>query len=169
MVPVDASTGTISCWDTGALNPVSPPEAHPDPQPPPEPPPDTSAIDSHTHHPVAPLPCPPGCILEHITGQASQPSIIVDLSYDANTQMSATDIAPLISIPDSVSHVVCTLRVCGLRGDAKSSVTICPATRAPDRMVDGGSNVCVTGDLESLLDVINNDPIPILVAIEGSA
>ena len=125
MVPINASTGTISCQDTGALSPVSPPEAHPDPQPPPEPPPDTSAIDSHTHHLVAPLTCPPGCILEHITGQASQPSIIVDLSYDADTQMSATDIAPLISILDSVTHVMCTPRVCGLQGDAKSSVTIC--------------------------------------------
>jgi hypothetical protein len=36
-------------------------------------------------------------------------------------------------------------------------------------MVDGGSNVCVTGDLGSLLDVININPIPISVAIEGSA
>ena len=36
-------------------------------------------------------------------------------------------------------------------------------------MVDGGCNVCVTGDLGSLLDVIDIDPIPISVAIEGSA
>jgi len=147
---------------------VSPTEAHPDPPPPPEPPPDTFAIDQPPSPPVDPLPCPPGCILEHITGQASQPSIIVDLSYDADTQTSATDIAPLISIPDSVTHVMCTPRVCGLRGDAKSSVKICPIQRGPDRMVDGGSNVCVTGDLGSLLDVIDIDPIPISVAIEGS-
>ncbi len=169
MVPVDALTGTISCPDTGALNPVSPPEAHPDPHPPPEPPPVTSAIDSHTHHTVAPLPCPPGSILEHITGQASQPSIIVDLSYNADTQTSATDIAPLISIPNSVTDVMCTPRVCGLRGNAKSSVTICAVKSGHDRMVDGGSNVCVTGDIGSLLDVIDINPIPILVAIEGSA
>ena len=36
-------------------------------------------------------------------------------------------------------------------------------------MVDGGSNVCVTGDIGSLLDVIGINPIPISVAIEGSA
>jgi hypothetical protein len=36
-------------------------------------------------------------------------------------------------------------------------------------MVDGGSNVYVTGDIGSLLNVIDIDPIPILVAIEGSA
>jgi hypothetical protein len=120
MVPVDASTGTISCRDTGAPNPVSPPVTHPDPPPPPKPP------------PVDPLPCPPGCILEHITGQASQPSIIVDLSYEADNQTSATDFAPLISTSDSVTHVVCTPRVCGLRGDPKSSVTICTIKRGPD-------------------------------------
>ena len=36
-------------------------------------------------------------------------------------------------------------------------------------MVDGGANVCVTGDIESLLDVTDIDPISISVAIEGSA
>jgi hypothetical protein len=136
---------------------VSPPVTHPDPPPPPEPP------------PVDPLPCPPGCILEHITGQVSQPSIIVDLSYDAENQTSATNLAPLTSTPDSVTHVVCTPRVCGLRGDSMSSVTICTIKRGPDRMVDGGANVCVTGDIGSLLDVTDIDPIPISVAIEGSA
>jgi hypothetical protein len=35
-------------------------------------------------------------------------------------------------------------------------------------MVDGGSNVCVTGDLCSLLDVVNIDPITIFVTIEGA-
>ena len=110
-VPADASTGTISCQDTGAPHPVSPTEVHPDPQPPPEPPPDTFTIDQPTPTPVDPLPCPPRCILEHITGQASPPPIIVDLSCNADTQKSD---APLISIPDSVTHVVCTPRVCGL-------------------------------------------------------
>ena len=38
---------------------------------------------------------------------------------------------------------MCTLRVCGLRIDAKSSVTICQVHRGPDQMVDGGSNVFV--------------------------
>jgi hypothetical protein len=36
-------------------------------------------------------------------------------------------------------------------------------------MVDGGSNVCIIGDLNSLLNVINIDPISILVALEGSS
>jgi hypothetical protein len=35
-------------------------------------------------------------------------------------------------------------------------------------MVDGGSNVCVIGDLGTLLDVININPIVILVALDGT-
>jgi len=35
-------------------------------------------------------------------------------------------------------------------------------------MVDGGANIFVTGDIGSLLDVTDIDPIPILVAIKGS-
>jgi hypothetical protein len=35
-------------------------------------------------------------------------------------------------------------------------------------MVNGGSNVCVTGDLGILLDVVNIDPIQISVALEGA-
>ncbi len=36
-------------------------------------------------------------------------------------------------------------------------------------MVDAGSNVCVTSDLGSLLDVVDIDPISISVAIDGSS
>jgi len=35
-------------------------------------------------------------------------------------------------------------------------------------MVDGGSNVCVTGNIGSLLDVVDIEPISISVALEGS-
>jgi hypothetical protein len=75
---------------------------------------------------------------------------------------------------NSVTHVVCKPRVCGLRGNPTSAVTTHPdptpgASTMHGGMVDGGSNVCVTGNLELLLDVINIVPIPISVAIEGVA
>jgi hypothetical protein len=35
-------------------------------------------------------------------------------------------------------------------------------------MVDGGSNVCVTGDLGTLLDVININPIVISGSLDGT-
>jgi hypothetical protein len=69
---------------------------------------------------------------------------------------------------NSVEHVVCAPRVCGLHGDLTSRVRICPDTGKPDKMVDGGSNVCVTGDLRLLLDVVDINPIQISVALAGT-
>jgi hypothetical protein len=37
-----------------------------------------------------------------------------------------------------------------------------------NRMIDGGSNVCVTGNLGSLLNVNDIKPITILVALKGA-
>ena len=68
---------------------------------------------------------------------------------------------------DSVTHVVCTPRVCGVKGDETSSVTILRVSDKADTLIDGGSNVCVTGDLHTLLDVSNITPIHISVALEG--
>ncbi len=35
------------------------------------------------------------------------------------------------------------------------------------KLIDGGSNVCVTGDITILLDVSDIDPIDISVALDG--
>ena len=138
---------------------MTPVEAHADPQPPPEPPPDPFQFD------VDLLITPP---VDPLTSNTSPPPISVDLNYETGTPTSATDIAPLTYIPDSVTHVVCTPRVCGLHGDANSSIRICRVHSQPDQMVDACSNVCVTSDLGSLLDVIDIDLISILVAIKDS-
>jgi hypothetical protein len=72
---------------------------------------------------------------------------------------------------DSVTHAVCSLRVCGLNDDDQSSVRVMhviDSTRRNGNLVDGGSNVCVTGDLALLLDVVDITPIPISVAINGN-
>jgi hypothetical protein len=47
-------------------------------------------------------------------------------------------------------------------------IKICRISSTPNRMVDGGSNMCVTGNLSSLLDVTDIKLITILVALEGS-
>jgi hypothetical protein len=41
-------------------------------------------------------------------------------------------------------------------------------TATTNQMIDGGSNVCVTGDIGSLLDMVDIKPITILIALEGS-
>ena len=68
---------------------------------------------------------------------------------------------------DSVTHVLCTPRVCGVKGDEMSSVTIHRISNTTDTLIDGGSNVCVTGDLHALVDVSDITPIEISVALEG--
>jgi hypothetical protein len=71
------------------------------------------------------------------------------------------------SILDSVTHVVCSPRVCGLRSDDISSVKILRVADSSGNLIDGGSNVCVTGDLHALLDVKDIPPIEISVALDG--
>jgi hypothetical protein len=41
------------------------------------------------------------------------------------------------------------------------------STGGNGNLIDGASNVCVTGDLTLLLDVVDITPIPISVAIDG--
>jgi hypothetical protein len=73
---------------------------------------------------------------------------------------------PLIT--NSITHVVCSPRVCGVQGNARLLVTICWVLKPTTHMIDGGLNVCITGDLSSLLDVVDIKPILILVPLEGS-
>ena len=52
--------------------------------------------------------------------------------------------------------------------DDLSSVKILHVSDAVGNLIDGGSNVCVTGDLNNLLDVTDITPIDILVALDGA-
>jgi hypothetical protein len=38
---------------------------------------------------------------------------------------------------------------------------------SPGRLIDGGANICITGDIDSLFDVVEIPPLPIFVAVEG--
>jgi hypothetical protein len=69
---------------------------------------------------------------------------------------------------DSVTRIVCSLRVCGVRGDNMTSVKILRIAESNGKLIDGGSNVCITGDLKILLDVSDITPIDISVALDGT-
>ena len=71
------------------------------------------------------------------------------------------------SILESVTRVVCSSRVCGVRGDNMTSVKILPVSKTNGKLIDGGSNVCDTGDLTILLDVSDITAIDISVALDG--
>ena len=70
------------------------------------------------------------------------------------------------SILDSVTRVVCSSLVCGVRSDDMTSVKILRVAETNGKLIDGGSNVCVTGDLTILLDVSDITPIDISVALD---
>ena len=89
----------------------------------------------------------------------SPTSVKVDLYAGTDDASYPPNVA---EIADGVTHVICEPCVCGLRGDSTSAVTL-----REDPLVDGGSNICVTGDLGILLDVVDIQPISISVAIEG--
>jgi hypothetical protein len=129
--------------------------------PPPEPPP-TDRSDASE--------CPPGCLLDGLTRAPSPTSITINL---VGSQSSPSHFPTLPEPPntftDSVTRVVCSPRVCGVHSDMHSAITINGEFGSGTKMVDGGSNVCVTGTIGSLVDVEDINPITILVALDGAA
>jgi hypothetical protein len=66
----------------------------------------------------------------------------------------------------SVTYVSASHRVCGLTSTDTSSVRLVP----PDNscpLIDGGSNICVTGNTNLLVDSVDIPPVTISVALEG--
>ena len=95
------------------------------------------------------------------------PISIFDLRYDQELESAITQLPMMPSILDSMTHVVCSPRVCGVTSDDVSSVKILRVTNTAGTLIDGGLNVCVTGNLHTLLDVTDITPIAISVALDG--
>ena len=72
----------------------------------------------------------------------------------------------------SVSRVVTCPRVLGFqeggRSYARINQTALAPPAAPGRLIDGGANICITGDLDSLFEVVTIPPLAISVAVEGT-
>jgi hypothetical protein len=69
---------------------------------------------------------------------------------------------------DSVTCVVVVPRICGLSGDSTIAVTVRPSTNSDSTLVDTGANICITGVLDLLVDMVVISPLPISVAVHGS-
>jgi hypothetical protein len=70
---------------------------------------------------------------------------------------------------DSVTHVVGLPWVCGLSLDTDLVVRVSRATTSVENwdhksLMDGGANICLTGDEDLLVDVVDIPPLPISVA-----
>jgi len=70
------------------------------------------------------------------------------------------------SVMDSVTRVIGSPRVFGLRHDSSSYVRV---RKTFTSLLDVDTNICLTGDLQLLVDIVDIPPLPISVAITGDA
>jgi hypothetical protein len=67
---------------------------------------------------------------------------------------------------DSVTHIIGSPRVYGITGTDATSVKIAPLGNSCP-LIDGGSNICVTGNLQLLIDLVDIPLMAISVALDG--
>jgi hypothetical protein len=96
---------------------------------------------------------------------------MINLREDQAMASILSELPKKPSLLDSVTHIVCSPWVCGIKGDDDSSVRIMRVkdSTTNSNLIDGGSNVCITGDLNFLLNVVDIAPIDILVALSSSS
>jgi hypothetical protein len=68
------------------------------------------------------------------------------------------------SVMDSIMRLIGSPRVFGLQTGCSSYAQV---KRTSATLIDGGANICLTGDLNLLVNVVEIPPLPILVAING--
>jgi len=150
-----------------ALPPLLPPTSHADVPPPAEPPPPEISA---------------GLLMDHILHDPSHPQsptnpfefpFTLDTTPPNNSpSMHGWSIVRTLALPDfplvmdSVARVIGSPRVFGLRHDSSSYVCVWKTSTS---LLDAGANICLTGDLQLLVDVIKIPPLPISVAITGDA
>jgi hypothetical protein len=68
------------------------------------------------------------------------------------------------SVMDSITRVVGSPQVFGLRSNSLLYVQV---KQTSTSLIDGGVNICLTGDLNLLVNVVDIAPLPISVAVSG--
>jgi hypothetical protein len=150
---------------------LDPPPAEPPPPaapvldiPPPKPPPDVpvgSLIDTILNNPTRPtLPTSP------FEFPFSPPMSSPTTQPPHHSVLAIANIPDFPLVMDSITQVVGSPRVFGLQDNSRSSVLV---WKTSSTLIDGGANICLTGDLDMLVDVVDILPLSILVAINGNA
>jgi hypothetical protein len=104
----------------------------------------------------------------------------VSASYPFNDFDVGADATALALLPDSllgpcsfgsVHRVVTCPRMLGFQRDGQSYVCInlseAATLASPGRLIDGGANICITADIDSLFNVVEIPSLPISAAVEG--
>jgi hypothetical protein len=137
--------------------------------------------------PPAPNPSPPnqlasshqtdprGCLIDRVLGDSSHHLSTNPMTNQANSHLQSdlasllegqSDLASLPEVPslsDSVVHVKCHPRIFGLHNDRRSTVRI----KKLLSLINRGANICLTNNLNLLVDAINIQPLPITVALNN--
>ena len=138
--------------------------------PPPKPPSGSLTLD-----------LPAGSLIDHILRDNARPSspthpfefpinvtpLTGTTAPDPDLRPSAlriTELPDFPSVMDSITRVVGSPHVFGLRTDCSLYAQV-KGTSAT--LIDSGANLCLTGNLNLLVDVFEILPLPILVAING--
>jgi hypothetical protein len=115
---------------------------------------------------------PPCSLLDDLMHPASPTSVsptMINLRGNQELNFGLAQLPLVPSLMDSVTHVVCSLRVFGVRGDDRSAIKIMCVAKGSGILIDGRSNICVTGNLSKLLDVEDIIPINISVVLKGTS
>ncbi len=87
-----------------------------------------------------------------------------DVASCTQEQSSFNEEPNVPSLSNSVIRITDCPWVFGLRSDWKSSVRI---RKWLTSLMDGGANICITGNLNRLVNIIDIPPMPITVATSG--
>ncbi len=125
---------------------------------------------------LSPSPVTPTGSLMHTLvhdGPASQSSLFNHLTVGQDVPAPAL-LTDSFLAPRSFGSVHCVVtcpRVLGFWGDGQSyeciNLTAMSTAASPGCLIDGGANICITGDIDSLFDVVEIPLLPISVAVEG--
>jgi hypothetical protein len=134
-------------------------------------------VENHIPFHKACLPAPPyfpqGSIIDpSILIQPASPTTPFKFSVDMPPTLPTMDVGEAFhqgTAMDSVTRVVGLPQVYGLKGDEGLFVCIMRAAVGWDvfdnpSLMDGGANICITGILGLLLDIVSIPPLPISVA-----
>jgi hypothetical protein len=141
-------------------------------RPPAEPPPNfTQSFMSSTTS--SPLFSPAGLLMALLVHDGPSRPAPFDFVLDADGDIDILLLDSLRGPPSSrsVTPVVTCPRVLGFCGDgclyARINLTALASSKSLGSLIDGGANICLTGDLGLLTDVIMISPMPILIALQG--
>ncbi len=147
----------------------------------PDEPPDHATL-LMTRLPAEPPPAPDDIMVQLETTPSTPPGLVMDcirtwdhqanrlwLSYTtsslADTQASFQECDEPPNVTDSVVRITVRPRVFGVQLDSTSTIRI---KRHSHSLMDGGANICLTGDLSILVGVVDIPLMPITVATAGS-